>query len=120
MPAEIPDSVRSRDAPHVSVFADHVVNPSALAHPVSVIPGTANRGHVGQPRRLAGEFLQLLVIAELPGAAGPVQDEKLVFTAKLAVLPVAIHRPNVADVGCDSGNSSPSGTSSKKNSISSS
>src|SRR5580704_4500622 len=89
--------------PQVRVLAQYVVHASGFAGPFFIFPGTADRGHVLQPRRFLGEILQLLEIAKFPRAAGSIQQKQFVLSGKPALFPIAIESADVADEGSHSG-----------------
>src|SRR5579872_3181809 len=97
MTAQIGGGGFSGEAPEVGVFADQVVRAAALAFPGGILPGPAHSGHVGEPRDLRGHLADLFVVAKFPGAAGAVEQVKLVPLRELAFLPVALKSADVAD-----------------------
>src|SRR3972149_8353026 len=101
--AEVGGGVLPGEPELVRVLPEDVLAATHLALPVLVFPGTADGGDVGQPRSVLREALHLFAVAELPGAAGPLQDDKLEPGGPLAVFPVAVSGARHACVGGPAG-----------------
>ena len=103
MAAEIGDRVAGVETPLIGVFAQNIVGAADLPGPVFVIPGAAYRGHVREPGNFPRGLAQFIEIAELPGAAGAVQQKKFVLAVEPAFFPFFVQRAHVADERSDAG-----------------
>src|SRR5207302_11492409 len=91
-------------APHgVGVLADQAVDPAPLPRPAGILPGPADGRDVGQPGGGPGAAAQILVIADLVRAPAALEDDQAERLLEPALLQVAHHGPDVADVGRDPG-----------------
>src|SRR5208283_682948 len=108
MTTKIGRSVFRRKPPKVHVFADEIVHTAPLPIPLGVFPGAADGRHVLQPGRLGSVLLELIAIAEFPGAACSLNAKEPVLTRhrSTALFPIRPNRADVADIGRDSGDGS--------------
>src|SRR5581483_8772748 len=82
---------------------DQIVDAPDLTLPEVVFPRPANCWHILQPRRLGGDVLDLAVIAELPGAAGAIDEEQFVPFGKFAVALITVEGSKIAHKRSQSG-----------------
>ena len=69
MTAQVGHRVARIQFPVIGILAQDVVRAADFSRPVGVIPGTADRGHIFEPRQFFSELVQFIQVSELPGAA---------------------------------------------------
>src|SRR6202008_2070017 len=94
------------EPPNVHIFPDQVVSATLFAFPLRIFPGAADRWNVLQPRRFGCDLLQFVAVAELGGAAGPLNAKEPVLTGhrSATLFPIGIDRANVTGIGSHAGN----------------
>src|SRR5262249_24834337 len=99
MPAQISGGIFRPQSPNISVLANQIVDPSGFTSPVRVLPRTADRGDIFEPRSLGGKLFHFVAIAEFPRAAAALQAEEFVIAGhgRTAGSPVPIQSADVAD-----------------------
>src|SRR5437660_8875391 len=97
-------AVLASEPPRIGILAQHVIGAASFTLPVLIIPWTTHGRHILQPRDLSRELLQFIVVSELPGAAGPVQQEELVLAGELALFPIFVQGAHVAYERRNTGN----------------
>src|ERR1700733_998506 len=75
MSAEIADRVRTVQPPLVGVLTHHVVDAADFARPLLIVPRTTYTRNISEPGNFFRELLKFFEIAELPRAAGTIQQE---------------------------------------------
>jgi len=96
------------EIPEFHIFSNEVVGASGFAMPTRVVPGTADRRNVFQPRRFGRKILEFLSIAKLMGLTGALNTEQTVFARHrgVTVFPIPVDSTDVADIGRNSGHRS--------------
>src|SRR5690242_6241921 len=101
MSAEIGGGRLRRQLPQVGILADEIVHAAHFAVPGAVLPWTADRGNVFEPRNSVGDALELVSVPELPRAAGAFHEKKTMSCGEFVLPRVARERPEVTDKGRD-------------------
>ena len=76
MAAEMRHALCRISEPLIGVLPDDVVHPADLAGPAGVVPRPAHGRHVDQPWEFTRELHELVVVAELRGLAGALDQEQ--------------------------------------------
>ena len=103
MPAQIGDEYCSRRVPsdrHICAGCRR--RAPDLSRPVLMVPRSAHRRNVFEPRQLTVELRQFFSVSELPRTAGSIQQEEWCEPSKRPFFPFPRERPNVADEGSHS------------------
>ena len=96
------------EIPKFNIFSDEVVGAAGFAMPARIVPRTADRRNVFQPRRFGRKHLEFLTIAKFMSLAGALDAEQAVFARHRGapVFPIPVDSADVADIGRDSGHGS--------------
>ena len=103
--AEVGGGVGGREIPDFDVFADEVVDATAFALPVEVVPGAADGRDVFQPGDFSRDFFEFIAITKFVNVAGALHAEEAMVAGHgcATLFPILINRADVADIGSDAG-----------------